>query len=310
MAESQARLANILDNSPAPIYFKDTEGRFLVANKRYQEMYDVTFEDIKGKTSKEIFGDELGGTFFDHDREVLNTRQEIEREENIFDRTYLTLKFPIVDSTGKLLGLGGVETDITELKKAEQTMRAAKEQAELASRAKTDFLANMSHELRTPLNSILGFSEVLMIETFGPLGSEKYKEYAADINSSGTHLLDLIGEILDLSKLETGKLKLIESDIDVTETVNACVRMVEGRSDEEMASIRARFENGLPMLRADERRFKQILLNLIGNAVKFTPPKGGVTVDTRVCNRGKFTIEVSDNGIGIAPEDLPKVLKP
>ncbi|MCH7831725.1 MAG: PAS domain-containing protein [Proteobacteria bacterium] len=310
LRQSQARLANILDNSPAPIYFKDTEGRFLVANKQYQKMYKVDFEDIRGKTSKEIFGDEAGGKFLDHDRAVLESRKMIEREENFLGKTYLTLKFPIIDPSGELLGLGGIETDVTEIKKAEKELHAAKEQADFANRAKTEFLANMSHELRTPLNSILGFSEILMIETFGPLGSEKYKEYAADINSSGTHLLDLIGEILDLSKLETGKLKLIESDIDVTEIVNACVRMVEGRADEEMASISARFENELPMLRADERRFKQILLNLIGNAVKFTPPEGSVKVSTRVSQRGKFTIEVADNGIGIAPQDLLKVLEP
>ncbi|MCH7550315.1 MAG: PAS domain-containing protein [Proteobacteria bacterium] len=310
LRQSQARLANILDNSPAPIYFKDTEGRFLVANRQYQKMYKVDFEDIRGKTSKEIFGDEAGGKFLDHDRAVLESRKMIEREENFLGKTYLTLKFPIIDPSGELLGLGGIETDVSEIKKAEKELHAAKEQAEFANRAKTEFLANMSHELRTPLNSILGFSEILMIETFGPLGSEKYKEYAADINSSGTHLLDLIGEILDLSKLETGKLKLIESDIDVTEIVNACVRMVEGRADEEMASISARFENELPMLRADERRFKQILLNLIGNAVKFTPPEGSVKVSTRVSQRGKFTIEVADNGIGIAPQDLLKVLEP
>ncbi|MCH7937848.1 MAG: PAS domain-containing protein, partial [Proteobacteria bacterium] len=296
LRQSQARLANILDNSPAPIYFKDTEGRFLVANRQYQKIYKVDFEDIRGKTSKEIFGDETGGKFLDHDRAVLESRKMIEREENFLGKTYLTLKFPIIDPSGELLGLGGIETDVSEIKKVEKELHAAKERAEFANRAKTEFLANMSHELRTPLNSILGFSEVLMIETFGPLGSDKYKEYAADIHSSGTHLLDLISEVLDLSKLETGQLKLIESDIDVTETVTACVRMVEGRSDEERASISTRFENGLPMLRADERRFKQILLNLIGNAVKFTPPEGSVKVSTRVSERGKFTIEVADNG--------------
>ena len=197
------------------------------------------------------------------------------------------------------------------MKKTEKDLREAKEQAELASRAKTDFLANMSHELRTPLNSILGFSEILTRETFGPLGTAKYKEYSEDIHASGTHLLSLINEVLDLSKLEAGEFEIIESEIDVVETVNSCVKMVERRSTGEMASVTTEFADGLPRLLGDEMRLKQILLNLLGNAVKFTPPGGNVKVVARICEKsGRHTIEVSDNGVGIAEEDIPKVLEP
>ncbi|MCZ6607164.1 MAG: PAS domain-containing protein [Alphaproteobacteria bacterium] len=148
LKEIQARLANILDNSPAPIYFKDTKGRFLVANKQYQKMYDVTFEDIKGKTSKEIFGDDLGEMFFAHDQEVLNTRKVIEREENIFGRTYLTLKFPIVDPTGELLGLGGIETDITERKRTEEALRDSGQRFKDIVEAASDWFWEMDENLR------------------------------------------------------------------------------------------------------------------------------------------------------------------
>ncbi|MFQ5765293.1 MAG: sensor histidine kinase, partial [Rhodospirillales bacterium] len=233
-----------------------------------------------------------------------------EREENIFGRTYLTLKFPIVDHGGHLLGLGGIETDVTELKKADKDLRNAKEQAEFANRAKTEFLANMSHELRTPLNSILGFSEVLMSETLGPVGNQKYQEYAEDIHVSGNHLLSLIGEVLDLSKLEAGEFRIVESEIDVADAVKSCIRMIEGRATAETAPVKARFANGLPPMLGDERRFKQIILNLLGNAVKFTPPEGEIRVAARIGDCGRFTIEVADTGVGIAAEDIPKVMEP
>jgi len=217
---------------------------------------------------------------------------------------------PIFSLEGEFLGYRGTGTEITEKKQAEQALKEAKEQAEFANRAKTEFLANMSHELRTPLNSILGFSEVLMAETFGPLGANRYREYAGDINSSGTHLLGLISEVLDLSKLEVGEVKIIENAIDVTEAVRTCVKMVEGRSDGKKAKVRMKFAQGLPRMLGDEKRFKQILLNLLGNAVKFTSPDGRVDVGARLCKSGRFTIEVADNGIGIDSDDMAKVLEP
>ncbi|MBI1986640.1 MAG: PAS domain S-box protein, partial [Rhodospirillales bacterium] len=268
LRKSEARLANILDNSPAPIYFKDPHGRFLIANRQYERMYRVKFDDIRGKTSKQIFGGSLGDQFWGHDQLVLKNRKMIEREEQIFGRTYLTLKFPIVDQAGELLGLGGIETDVT------------------------------------------GLSEMLMNETLGPLGSPRYREYAEDIHTSGNHLLGLISEVLDLSKIEAGELEIIESEIDVTDAVSTCVRMIEGRSPVEAPRVSVEFANGLPRLLGDERRLKQILLNLLGNAVKFTPQDGEVSVAARVSDGGRFTIEVTDTGIGIAAEDIPKVLEP
>ena len=310
LRESEARLSNILENSPAPIYFKDTEGRFILANRQYEKRYGVKFENLRGKTSREVFGDDVGGPFFAHDRMVLDNRTMIEREEHILGRSYLTLKFPVIDPAGELLGLGGIETDVTELKNAEKELRGAKEQAEFANRAKTEFLANMSHELRTPLNSILGLSEMLANQTLGPLGSAKYGEYAQDIHASGGHLLSLISEVLDLSKIEAGELEIVEDVIDVTSAVSSCVRMIEGRLPKLAPRVDVKVPGGLPKLLGDERRIKQILLNLLGNAVKFTPTDGRVSIAARVCEHGRFTIDVADTGIGIAAEDIPKVLEP
>ena len=168
----------------------------------------------------------------------------------------------------------------------------------------------MSHELRTPLNSILGFSEVLMREFLGPHGIPKYREYAEDIHYSGSHLLNLISEVLDLSKLEAGGFDLQESEIDVAETIRSCLKMVDGRSEENHICLSAIVSTGLPRLYVDELRFKQILLNLLGNAIKFTPPSGEVAVSARLSKTGDFMIEVSDTGVGIAEQDIPKVLEP
>ena len=158
----------------------------------------------------------LADAFAKHDQMVLESGEAIEQEEEWLQEngvhTYLTVKFPIFDAAGQISAVGSIGTDITERKRAEEALRNAKEQAELANRTKSEFLANMSHELRTPLNAIIGFSEMIRGETFGPVGNPKYIEYVKDINQSGEHLLALINEILDLSKIEAGKIDFREAN--------------------------------------------------------------------------------------------------
>ncbi|MEE9210968.1 MAG: HAMP domain-containing sensor histidine kinase, partial [Kiloniellales bacterium] len=203
-----------------------------------------------------------------------------------------------------------ISTDISELKIREIELRDSKEQAELANRSKSEFLANMSHELRTPLNAVIGFSEMMQRETFGPLGDDQYKQYAKDIFDSGTHLLSLISDILDLSKIEAGELELKEEAVDVAQAVGACRRIIEGRTKEAGLTLATRLSGNLPKLFADERAVKQIVLNLLSNAIKFTPAGGRVTVHAGVDEDGCFVLSVSDTGIGIGPDDIPKVLTP
>jgi PAS domain S-box-containing protein len=217
---------------------------------------------------------------------------------------------PVFDDQGVFTGYRGTGTDITKRQEAEAEFLASKEQAEFANRTKTEFLANMSHELRTPLNSILGFSEILMRETLGSHSNPKYLEYSEEIHSSGSHLLSLISEVLDLSKLEVGELGISESEIDVAETVNICIKLIEGRSYEKQILRSSEVPSNLPRLYADELHFRQILLNLLSNAVKFTPTSGAIKVSVRLSNDGEFVIEVTDTGLGIAEHDIPKVLEP
>jgi two-component system cell cycle sensor histidine kinase PleC len=179
-----------------------------------------------------------------------------------------------------------------------------------ANKSKGEFLATMSHELRTPLNAIIGFSDIIGRELFGPLGNDKYTEYARDINDSGSHLLSIINDILDLAKAESGKLELSEQEFDITDTLEACVRMCRGRA--EANGVELIFFGGQTEIRAvaDERLLLQIVANLITNAIKFTPEGGAVRLYVSASAQKGILLKVTDTGIGIAPEDIERVLRP
>ena len=198
--------------------------------------------------------------------------------------------------------------DITDRRRVEEALRRARDQAESANRAKSEFLANMSHELRTPLNAIIGFAEVLTGEMFGPL-TDRYREYARDIHDSGYHLLSVINDILDLSKAEAGRLELHDERIDFRQTVEACVRLINERAVQSAVTIQTQLPDLLP-LRADGRLLKQIMLNLLSNATKFTPTGGTVTISADIAPSGELSVQVRDTGIGIAANDIKKVLQP
>jgi signal transduction histidine kinase len=204
----------------------------------------------------------------------------------------------------------GIRTDITDLKNREEALFAAKESAEIASRSKSDFLANISHELRTPLNAIIGFSEIMREELFGPLGSPQYREYIGDVFDSAQHLLNVINDILDIAKAEAGKLELFEDEVEIYSIVGAATRLIQERAQRGQVAIRIRLPPGLPTLEADERKLKQILLNLLTNAVKFTPPGGTIEVAGGLTDAGDFLVTVTDSGIGIAADDIATALAP
>ena len=189
-------------------------------------------------------------------------------------------------------------------------MRALLDEAEAANRAKSEFLAVMSHELRTPLNAILGFSEMFMQQLMGPLGSAKYMEYAGDIHDSGKHLLAIINDILDLAKAESGKLELTEEPTNLNEVMDATLRMCQHKAIESRVELEYDSdENGTPVL-VDPRLFRQVALNLVSNAVKFTPAGGHVKIDLRVSAATGVSLIVKDTGIGIAARDIDRVLRP
>jgi PAS domain S-box-containing protein len=204
----------------------------------------------------------------------------------------------------------GTVRDITAAKRAEAALKEAIVKACSANEAKSAFLANMSHELRTPLNAILGFCELMLLETLGPLGHERYNGYLKDIHFSANHLLQLIEDVLDLSKAEAHRVDLDEQPVDVEATAAAAVRLLAERARRGGVHIELAAAADLPAIRADERRLRQVLLNLLSNAVKFTPAGGTVRLAAERTPAGGILLSVSDTGIGIAPEDLARVFQP
>ncbi len=200
--------------------------------------------------------------------------------------------------------------DISERRRAEEAQKTALREAVAASRAKTRFIANMSHELRTPLNAIIGFSEIIKDQLFGPVENQQYIRYAADIHGSGTHLLGVIGNILDISHVEGGTYELNEAVIEVGKAVAEAVARVTDIADRKQIGIEIRLHPMLPRLRADPKAFDQVLFSVLTNAVKFTENGGRARVTGEVDAAGGCVIEVADTGIGIAPEELQRVVRP
>jgi len=221
---------------------------------------------------------------------------------------WLDNRMSLITWYGRLAVLSAV-FDITEQKLAHDRVIESKEQAVAANRAKSEFLANMSHELRTPLNAIIGFSEVLRDELFGPLGQDRYKDYASDIHSSGVHLLNVINDILDVAKAEAGKLELSEETVRPDEMVDDVLRLVRERAANNEVSLIVKVPEDLPELRCDPLKLKQILINLLSNAIKFTLPKGDVILTAGVTNNSEFFFEIRDTGIGMSKESIPVAMQ-
>ena len=195
-----------------------------------------------------------------------------------------------------------------ERKREQWLLLEEKEKAELATRARSEFLATMSHELRTPLNAIIGFSEAIVDELLGPFEHPTYKQYIEDIHASGMHLLEIINDILDLAKIDAGTATLHEEKVAIPEVVKASLRMVEQRAADGGITATSEIDDGLPLLWADTRLLRQILVNLLSNSVKFTPSGGNVAVKAFVDDRQAVKLVVTDTGIGIAAEDIPKAM--
>ncbi len=313
---TEERLESILGSIDDIVYARDlVSGRFLVVNAAVTRIFGrppaVFLADASAWT-RAIHPDDL--PMFERVQAglprvgVADIEYRILRADGI-QRWISDRSSVIRDPRGGPIRVDGIASDITERKLAQQQLQVAKEQAENANRAKTEFLANISHELRTPLNAILGFSEVLTLEMFGPLEG-RYRQYATDINASGAHLLAVINDILDMSRIEAGRIDLHEEEIDLALATEACLRLVGDQARNDGVALAVEIDPLLPHLRADGRLVRQMLLNLLSNAIKFTPAGGRVTIDAGLDHEGALLLRVRDTGIGIDASDLTRVLAP
>jgi len=207
-------------------------------------------------------------------------------------------------------GFCAVLRDITQWKRTEEELTNARKEAERASSQKTEFLARISHEIRTPLNAIIGFSELMADEKFGPIGNDRYRDYLRDINRSGNHVLALVNDLLDISKIEAGALDMQFEAVSLNDAIAEAIALMQPQANRERVIIRSSFQSNLPDIVADTRSIKQVALNLLSNAVRFTAPGGQVIVSTSYELNGDVVMRVRDTGIGMTKSEVEQALKP
>jgi signal transduction histidine kinase len=314
LEQQSALLQSTLDHMGEGLSVFDRDNRLLAWNDRFISLlglppgvgHGTRMEDIlRLQARRGDFG------VVDIESEI-KTRLDRLRRDDMQTMERSTMSGRVLEIRRRRMPYGGFVTlysDITERKRVEQEMSDARNQAEVANRSKSEFLANMSHELRTPLNAIIGFSDILRSEKFGAIGNAKYLEYVRDIHTSGVHLLDLINDVLDMSKIEAGKLELFEEEVAVAELVASCLAMISERARERHIRIAADV-GSQPMVWADLRGMKQILLNILSNAVKFSHDGGAVTITSGLDSGGGVVIMVSDTGIGMTPEQIERARQP
>ncbi|WP_024588380.1 ATP-binding protein [Aliihoeflea sp. 2WW] len=316
--ELRARLSEfqtIIDTATDGVILIDNDFAVRSISKPAEALFGFDSGAIEGRPFRELFAIESQRTAQDYVERIARKgvasvmndgREVIGREaEGGFIPLFMTI--------GRLPKDGGycaVLRDITHWKRAEEELTQARAEAERTSSQKSEFLARISHEIRTPLNAIIGFSELIINESFGPIGTERYRDYLRDISRSGNHVLDLVNDLLDISKIEAGEQEMNYEAVSLNEVLGEAVAMMQPQANRERVIIRSSFASRLPDVVADLRSIKQIALNLLSNAVRYTPAGGQVILSTALEPDGGIAIRVRDTGIGMNASEIDQALKP
>lgn len=306
-------LRKLVDSMPVPAFCKDRNGAYIACNEGFENLVRAKKQYIIGKYITDLLPPEIAEKYHFMDIELVKHKRNQVYETSLKSpdgsmHQVMLNKFIFSGVTEEDSVLLGIIIDITERKQAEEKMLQAKMVAEAANKAKTTFIVNMSHELRTPLNSVIGFSELLLSETIGPL-NEKQKRYAENILKSGNHLLDVINDVLDISRLELGNIELYYETVDISGVIEEVQRVLSPLSAEKNISIESNVEQGLKTIIADRVKLKQILYNILNNAIKFSSENGKVNVYAEL-KEEMIEISIKDEGIGIHEDDYERVFQP
>ena len=317
-SESEARFRDFAVSSADWFWEMDENLRFTYGSERLFKVFGFEPKDIYGHDRKIMVEAGLENI---KSEKWLRHFSHLRNHEPFRNFEYRTLTqddkiihvsvsgHPLFNPELEFIGYRGTGTEITKRKLSEESLRAALTDAERANQAKSEFLATMSHEFRTPLNAILGFSEMMRAQYFGPLGSNNYEEYANDIHRSGEHMLSLVNDVLDIAAIEAGKRTMVKESIAIDEVLKVSLRNLQKAAEKDSIRLSLEISDDLPSLYADKRSVTQIFLNLLSNAIKFTEPDGTITVSAIAVDK-KVIVKVSDTGIGISADRLPKITEP
>jgi PAS domain S-box-containing protein len=314
-------LSAILDTATDGLVILDSNGRIVTLNRSGEALFGYDQSEVVGQPLTALIAADSQSKVLDYFEgfktngmaSLLNDGREItgRAKQGGLIPIFMTLsRVGPATSDPAQQKFCALFRDMTHWKKVEEDLKQAREDAERASALKSDFLAKVSHEIRTPLNAIIGFAEVILEERFGPVGNERYRDYLRDIHTSGSHVMSLVNDLLDLSKIEAGKMDLQFVSVDVNRAISEAVGIMQPQANQARIIMRLSLAPHLPKIIADERSLRQILLNLLSNAVKFNEPGGQVIISSALTDTGNAVIRIRDTGIGMSDKDIETALEP
>jgi PAS domain S-box-containing protein len=305
-------LKSILDTTMDGVIVLDRDAKVLNVNAGAQALFGISADEAEGHPLVELLTADSESAVRECFERVARGETVLHSAVDVTGRAANTQVIPLAMIVARIGAdrFCAAFRDATAGRKVEEELRAAKRDAQKSAAAKADFLAKVSHEIRTPLNAITGFAEVIMAERFGPIGNERYREYLKDMHAAGAHLVSLLNDLLDLSKIETGKLDLNFANVNLNDIVQQCVGIMQPQANRARIIIRSSLTPGLPHIVADERSLRQIALNLLGNSIRFTGPGGQVIVSTAVTDAGEAVLRVRDTGVGMTEKDIQTAVEP